>query len=242
MEFHVLSLFPTMFNSVFGASITKKACDRDLIKILIHNLRDFTKDRHRITDDYPYGGGGGMVLKVEPIARAIEKIESERGACRKILTSPQGKTFNQSKARELAAFPRLIIICGHYEGVDDRVRQHFIDEEISIGDYILSGGEIAALAIVDAVARLIPGVVGNPASIRADSFSSYLLDYPQYTRPRDFAGSMVPGVLLSGDHEKIRNWRLTAALKRTKEERPDLLENVELTSEEEEMLKLIEEL
>lgn len=241
MEFHLLSLFPNMFDSVFGASITKKACDRNLIKICLHNLRDYTTDRHRVTDDYPYGGGGGMVLKVEPIARALRKIESENGVCHKILTSPQGKTFNQSKARELAKFSKLAIICGHYEGVDERVRQYFIDEEISIGDYILSGGEIAAMAIVDAVARLIPGVIGNPDSIEADSFSSYLLDYPHYTRPRDFSGIEVPTVLLSGDHAKIRNWRLKAAFKRTVEKRPDLLVNAELTPEEEEMIKLIEE-
>ncbi|MBI4596658.1 MAG: tRNA (guanosine(37)-N1)-methyltransferase TrmD [Candidatus Tectomicrobia bacterium] len=241
MEFHILSLFTEMFNSVFDSSIIKKARDRKLIEIFLHNIRDYTYDSHRVTDDYPYGGGAGMVLKVEPIARALKNIEEEKGPSYKIMMGPQGNLFNQDKAKELANHTRVIIICGHYEGVDERVRQYFIDEEISIGDYVLSGGEIAAMVVTDTVSRLIPGVLGNSLSIETESFSSNLLDYPQYTRPREYLGLEVPEVLLSGNHAEIRNWRLREAFRKTVENRPDLLGDKKLSPEQEKLLKSVKE-
>lgn len=227
-----------MFSSPFKESIIWRAIEKGIVKINIYDLRDFTHDRHRVTDDYPYGGGAGMIMKPEPLIEAIEKIKKKSPA-RVILMTPQGKPLTQSRARELSQKDGITIVCGRYEGVDERVRIHFVDEEISVGDYILSGGEIPAMVLVDAIIRLIPGVLGDESSSIDDSFSQNLLEYPQYTRPVFFKGYNVPEVLLSGNHEKIGEWRRMESLKRTLERRPDLLENAELTDEDK---KLIEEI
>lgn len=227
-----------MFSSPFKESIIWRAIEKGIVKINIYDLRDFTHDRHRVTDDYPYGGGAGMIMKPEPLIEAIEKIKKKSPA-RVILMTPQGKPLTQSRARELSQEDGITIVCGRYEGVDERVRIHFVDEEISVGDYILSGGEIPAMVLVDAIIRLIPGVLGDESSSIDDSFSQNLLEYPQYTRPVFFKGYNVPEVLLSGNHEKIGEWRRMESLKRTLERRPDLLENAELTDEDK---KLIEEI
>lgn len=235
LEINIVTIFPEMFLSPFNESIIKRAIEKGLAKIIVHNLRDFTCDKHKVTDDYPYGGGAGMVMKPEPLAEAIEKI-NEKSPSRVMLMTPQGKPFTQQKARELSQEKRVTILCGRYEGVDERIREHFVDDEVSIGDYILTGGEIPAMVLVDAVVRLIPGALGDAASTAEDSFSSHLLEYPHYTRPADFRGYKVPEVLLSGDHERIRRWRRKEALKRTLERRPDLLEGVELSDEDREIL------
>ena len=239
MRFDILSIFPEMFESFFGCSLLKKARDKGLIRIETHDIRDGASDRHRMTDDYPYGGGAGMVMKVEPIARVLEAIGAVPGECLRVLLTPQGETFNQAMAAELARSGRIILICGHYEGVDERVRQHLVDREISIGDYILTGGEAAAMVIVDAVARLIPGVLGNDESARHESFAMGILESPQYTRPEDFRGWKVPEVLLSGHHREIEQWRRREALKRTLRRRPDLLAGAALTEWDR---KILEEL
>jgi len=239
MRFDILSIFPEMFESFFGCSLLKKARDKGLIRIETHDIRDGATDRHRMTDDYPYGGGAGMVMKVEPIARVLEAIGAVPGECLRVLLTPQGETFNQAMAAELARSGRIALICGHYEGVDERVRQHLVDREISIGDYILTGGEAAAMVIVDAVARLIPGVLGNDESARHESFAMGILESPQYTRPEDFRGWKVPEVLLSGHHRQIEEWRRREALKRTLRRRPDLLAGAALTAMDR---KILEEL
>jgi len=239
MRFDILSIFPEMFESFFGCSLLKKARDKGLIRIETHDIRDGASDRHRMTDDYPYGGGAGMVMKVEPIARVLEAIGAVPGECLRVLLTPQGETFNQAMAAELARSGRIALICGHYEGVDERVRQHLVDREISIGDYILTGGEAAAMVIVDAVARLIPGVLGNDESARHESFAMGILESPQYTRPEDFRGWKVPEVLLSGHHREIEQWRRREALKRTLRRRPDLLAGAALTEWDR---KILEEL
>ena len=239
MRFDILSIFPEMFESFFGCSLLKKARDKGLIRIETHDIRDGASDRHRMTDDYPYGGGAGMVMKVEPIARVLEAIGAVPGECLRVLLTPQGETFNQAMAAELARSGRIALICGHYEGVDERVRQHLVDREISIGDYILTGGEAAAMVIVDAVARLIPGVLGNDESARHESFAMGILESPQYTRPEDFRGWKVPEVLLSGHHRQIEEWRRREALKRTLRRRPDLLAGAALTEWDR---KILEEL
>ncbi|MBP8696221.1 MAG: tRNA (guanosine(37)-N1)-methyltransferase TrmD [Syntrophobacterales bacterium] len=239
MRFDILSIFPEMFESFFGCSLLKKARDKGLIRIETHDIRDGASDRHRMTDDYPYGGGAGMVMKVEPIARVLEAIGAVPGECLRVLLTPQGETFNQAMAAELARSGRIALICGHYEGVDERVRQHLVDREISIGDYILTGGEAAAMVIVDAVARLIPGVLGNDESVRHESFAMGILESPQYTRPEDFRGWKVPEVLLSGHHRQIEEWRRREALKRTLRRRPDLLAGAALTAMDR---KILEEL
>ncbi|MBI3813369.1 MAG: tRNA (guanosine(37)-N1)-methyltransferase TrmD [Nitrospinae bacterium] len=224
-----------MFLSPFNESIIKRAIEKGSVRINILDLRDFTHDRHRVTDDYPYGGGAGMIMKPEPLSEAIEKI-NEKAPSRVILMTPQGERLSQSKAGELSQEKRITILCGRYEGVDERIREHFVDDEISIGDYILTGGEIPAMVLIDAIVRLIPGVLGDEASAREDSFSSNLLEYPHYTRPANFRGIKVPEVLLSGDHEKIRRWRRRESLKRTLDRRPDLLEEIELSDEDREIL------
>jgi len=239
MRFDILSIFPEMFESFFGCSLLKKARDKGLIRIETHDIRDGASDRHRMTDDYPYGGGAGMVMKVEPIARVLEAIGAVPGECLRVLLTPQGETFNQAMAAELARSGRIALICGHYEGDDERVRQHLVDREISIGDYILTGGEAAAMVIVDAVARLIPGVLGNDESARHESFAMGILESPQYTRPEDFRGWKVPEVLLSGHHRQIEEWRRREALKRTLRRRPDLLAGAALTEMDR---KILEEL
>jgi len=229
-----------MFKSPFEESIIKRALQKKLIEIHLHNLRDFATDAHRTTDDAPFGGGAGMVMKVEPIYRALNYIKEKTGKkARVILLSPQGRTFNQEVALELAKEENIILICGRYEGVDERVREHLVDDEISIGDYVLSGGEIAAMVIVDTVARLIPGVLGNESSIKEDSFYRGLLDYPQYTRPAEFMGWKVPQVLRSGNHKKIREWRIKKMLEKTLERRPDLLKKAKLSPEERKYLEEI---
>lgn len=239
MRFDIITIFPGMFESIFSAGVVKKAIEKGIIEINIHNLRDFTTDKHKQVDDRPYGGQEGMVLKPEPIFRAVEAIRQPEGSLTCLL-SPQGQTFNSALAEKLAGYQQLILICGRYEGVDERVIEHLVDEEISIGDYVLTGGELAAAVVVDAVSRFIPGVVGKEESVRHDSFMEGLLDFPQYTRPRDFRGYRVPSVLFSGDHKKIARWRLKKALEKTLVRRPDLLKKRKLSSEEEELLREIQ--
>jgi len=234
IRFDVITLFPQIVVSPLGESILKRAQLAGLIKIDIHNLRNYAEGRHQVTDDTPFGGGAGMVMKVEPIAKAVEQLKQPAGT-RVILMSPQGALFNHTIAEQLSSSDHIILICGRYEGVDERV-QFFIDEELSIGDYILTGGELAALVVIDAVSRFVPGVVGEPSSVFEDTFSCSLLKYPQYTKPRSFRELDVPEILLSGDHEKIRKWRRMEALKKTAQKRPDLLEAATLTEEDKRLL------
>lgn len=239
MKFDILTLFPDMFSSPFQESILGKAIEKGLIQIRTINIRDFTTDKHHVVDDTPYGGGQGMVMKVEPIARAMEWIKSQEPSAWTIYLTPQGKPFNQEIARDLSSKSHLVLLCGRYEGVDERVRELFADEEISIGDYVLTGGELAAMVIIDAVSRLLPGVLGSDRSAEEDSFFRSLLEYPQYTRPFNFRGSEVPEVLLSGNHSAISLWRRKEALQRTWIRRPDLLTKAHLSSEDK---KLMEEI
>ncbi len=222
MEIDLLTLFPRIFEGPLDESILKRARDRGLVQIRIHNLREFTHDKHRIVDDKPYGGGQGMLMKPEPIFEAVEKIR--RADTCVVLMTPQAAPLTQSRARELSKKSHLLIICGHYEGVDERVREALVHEEISIGDYVLTNGALAAAVLVDAIARLVPGVLGDEQSAEDDSFAGGLLEGPQYTRPPEFRGMRVPEVLLSGDHEAIARWRKEQAMRRTQERRPDLLE------------------
>jgi tRNA (guanine37-N1)-methyltransferase len=237
MKFDILTLFPAMFEGPFSESIIKRAAQDGLIEIRLHDIRDWAFDRHRTTDDYPYGGGAGMVMKIEPLAACIEKVKAERPAARVILTTPRGKPFDQALAGELANEEELLIICGRYEGVDERVRELFVDDEISLGDFVMTGGELAAMVIVDAVSRLVPGVLGSSESAAADSFSDGLLEYPQYTRPAEFRGLKVPEVLLSGNHREIAGWRRRQAMQRTLAGRPDLLATARLSDEERQYLQ-----
>jgi tRNA (guanine37-N1)-methyltransferase len=225
MQFNIITLFPEMFGDPFGVSILKRAQEKGLIKIKLHNLRDYCKDKHRVTDDLPYGGGVGMVMKPEPLITAIEAVKSSQPEMRTLLMTPQGKRFEQNDAVKLAQYSFLNLVCGRYEGIDERVR-NFVDEEISIGDYILTGGELASMVVIEAVARLIPGVLGDADSLQDESFNQPMLEAPQYTRPRVFKGMEVPEVLLSGNHSEIERWRRQQALKRTKERRPDLLSKI----------------
>jgi tRNA (guanine37-N1)-methyltransferase len=222
ISFDILTLFPKLCAGVFADSILKKAQENLLIQVRCLNIRDWSTDKHHVTDEPPYGGGPGMVMKPEPIFAAVESIRTERSHV--ILMAPGGRRFTQEIAGELSRKEHLIFVCGHYEGIDHRVSEHLVDDELSIGDYVLSNGAIAAAVIVDAVARLIPGVLGEGASTLDESFSSRLLEYPQYTRPSDFRGWKVPDILLSGNHRAIRVWRETQALRKTQERRPDLLE------------------
>ena len=222
LRFDIVSIFPGMFESPFGDSIIERACEKGLLDIRVHDLRDYTLNKHRKVDDTPFGGGVGMVMNVEPIARALESIKKEVPKARTILLSPGGRPFDQEKASELLNQESLILICGRYEGVDERVRLHFADEEISIGDYILTGGELPAMVLVEAVSRLIPGVLGDSASIIEESFSEGVLEYPQYTRPAEFRGMKTPDVLLSGHHGEIEKWRREQSEARTQRQRPDL--------------------
>jgi len=221
LRFDILTLFPGMFDSPLDSSLLRRARERGIIDVRVHDIRQFAVDRHRVTDDAPYGGGGGMVMKVEPIDRALASLDIEEGTP-VILLTPQGETFNQPLARELASHRRIVMICGHYEGVDERVRLYLVNREISIGDYILTGGEPAALVVMDAVSRLVPGFLGNEDSARDDSFMEGLLEYPQYTRPAEYRGWRVPEVLLSGNHREIIAWRRSESIRRTRERRPDL--------------------
>jgi len=233
MRFDVLTVFPDLVKDFFRFGVIGKAIERGLVELKVWDIREFAEGSYRQTDDSPYGGGAGMVMKPEPIARAVEAAsEDGEGEPWRILMTPQGRRFEQSVAEELLERQRILLICGRYEGVDERVREAFVDEEISIGDYVLSGGEIPAMAVIEAMGRLIPGVLGNEDSAENDSFSSGLLDYPHYTRPPEFRGMSVPEVLLSGNHEEIRRWRREAALRRTSERRDDLLERAKLTEAE----------
>jgi tRNA (guanine37-N1)-methyltransferase len=231
LNFTVVTLFPRMFESPLGQSILKKAQEKGLISIRLIDPRNYTTDRHHVTDDYPYGGGQGMVMKPEPIATAIESIRAQTPKSRVVLLSPQGAIFTQKTAAQFAQEEALVLVCGRYEGVDERVKS-FVDEELSVGDFTLSGGEPAALVVIDAVARLVPGVLGNEKSAADESFSNGLLEYPQYTRPEEFRGMRVPEVLLSGDHERIRQWRREMSVQVTMDRRPDLLSKAALTPEE----------
>lgn len=222
LDFTVITIFPQMLDSHFEHSILKKAQDKGLIKIHRVDLRKYTTDRHHVTDDYPYGGGQGMVMKPEPLVAAIEAARSKSAKARVILLTPQGRVFTQVEANRLSQEENLVLVCGRYEGVDERVKA-FVDEELSVGDYTLSGGEPAANIVIDAVARLVPGVLGNESSPLDESFSDGLLEYPQYTRPEDFRGMKVPEVLLSGDHERVKQWRREQSIRLTRERRPDLL-------------------
>ena len=236
MRFDILTIFPDMFEAYISTGVLGRAVENGLVEIGITNIRDFAFDRHRTTDDRPYGGGDGMVMKAGPIHRALNSLESTEGRREVVLLSPRGKRFDQEAAWDLARFDHLVFICGRYEGVDERIRLSCADREISIGDFILSGGELGALVIVDAVSRLIPGVLGGERSNREDSFEEGLLEYPQYTRPKDFMGMEVPEVLLSGDHERIRKWRRRKALEKTLQDRPDMLSKARLTGEDEVIL------
>jgi tRNA (guanine37-N1)-methyltransferase len=237
MRIDILTIFPAMFRGPFEESIVKRAMEKGLVQIFLHDIRDYTSDKHRTVDDYPFGGGQGMLMKPEPLFAAVEDVQGqapERGPI--VLLTPQGRLFNQEMAVELAGHDRLIIICGHYEGVDARVHEHLATEEISIGDYVLSGGELAAMVVVDAVVRQIPGTLGSPLSSADDSFTQGLLEHPQYTRPADFRGMGVPEVLLSGNHGEIARWRRQQSLLRTAQRRPDLLARAELSEEEKQWL------
>jgi tRNA (guanine37-N1)-methyltransferase len=241
MHFDILSLFPGMFAGAFQESIIKRAGEAGLVTIALHNIRDYAAGRHKITDDTPYGGGGGMIMKPEPIFAAVEAVLAEsRESVPILLLTPKGRLFNHAVARDLARHPRLLLICGRYEGVDERVHQHLATDEISIGDYVLSGGEIAAMVIVDAVTRLIPGVLGDPSATFEDSHAEGLLEYPHYTRPPVFRGHAVPDVLLSGHHAEITRWRRKQALRRTWERRPDLLSGARLSEEDRAYLSQLE--
>lgn len=240
MHFHIVTLFPELFESVLAATMLKKGQERGAIEFLLYNIRDHAHDKHRITDDTPYGGGQGMVIKVDPVAAAIEATGNGVPRPHRILLSPQGPILSQERVRALAQMPALTLVCGRYEGIDERVRA-YVDEELSIGDYILSGGEIAALVVIDAVARNVPGVLGCATSAQEDTFQDHLLEYPQYTRPPEFRGQNVPDVLLRGDHAAIARWRRREALRRTHLRRPDLLARAELTDEDRLLLAEIED-
>lgn len=231
MNIHVLSLFPDMFAGVFGASILKKAQEKGAVQLEVTDIRTFSGNKHNQVDDYPYGGGAGMVLKPEPMFSAVETITAGKNP-RIILMCPQGERFTQRKAEELTQEKELVFLCGHYEGYDERIRQHLVTDEISIGDFVLTGGELGAMTVIDSVVRLLPGVLGQEESHIQDSFSTGLLEHPHYTRPADFRGMKVPDVLLSGNHAKIEQWREEQSLKRTLERRPDLLENYPLTDKQ----------
>ncbi len=236
MHFDIFTLFPTMFQGPFTESMLKRAQERGLLSIALHNIRDVTTDKHHIVDDYPYGGGAGMVMKPEPIFTAVETLY-QGGPI--ILLTPQGRLFNQQIARELAQEQRITLLCGHYEGVDERVRQYLATDELSIGDYVLTGGELAAMVVVDAVSRLLPGVLAQN-STHEESHSANLLEYPQYTRPPEFRSWRVPDVLLSGHHEQIARWRRKESLRRTRERRPDLFARLDVSSKLD--MKLLKEL
>jgi len=240
MRFEVFTLFPEVFEPYLQTSILLRARQRGLLEVELHNIRDWTSDRHHVTDDEPYGGGGGMVMKPDPIFAAVEGVLGAPPACPVILLTPQGRPFSQALAQELAQQPRLGLLCGRYEGVDERVRQHLVSDEISIGDYVLTGGELPALALIDATARLLPGALGDPDGAQDDSHAMGLLEYPHYTRPPDFRGWRVPDVLVSGDHARVARWRREQALLRTWQRRPDLLANAPLTEADRKFLASLE--
>lgn len=241
MRIDILTIFPGMFAGPLGESIVKRAIERQQVEIHTWNIRDFSTDKHRTVDDYPFGGGAGMLMKPEPIFRAFDHLREQASPSlpRVLLMSPQGERLTQAKVQELAQEEHLALLCGHYEGVDERVVQALVDDEISIGDYVLTGGELPAMVVVDAVVRLLPGVLGDEESAADESFSEGLLEYPQYTRPRDFRGMPVPDLLLSGHHEQIRLWRRQESLRKTYLRRPDLLAGLELSKEDQKLLATI---
>ena len=237
MKFTVLTIFPEMFESFWAHGIIRRALDQKKISTTTINIRDFATDRHQMTDDRPFGGGNGMVMKPEPLVGAIRAAKKNKGTARTVLLTPQGRTFDQNMARELASISELILVCGRYEGVDERICHEFIDYEISIGDYVLTGGELAAMVVIEAVTRLIPGTLGGEDSADKDSFSDGLLEHAHYTRPRNFEGRDVPEVLLSGHHREIELWRTESSVMRTLLKRPDLLQNKQLSDQETEILR-----
>ena len=243
MRVDVLTIFPEVVRCGADYSILKRAQEKGTISVFVHNIRDFAEDKHRTTDEPPYGGGAGMVMKPEPIFRAAEHVKAEYWTeqTRVILLSPQGELFDQRKAEELSECPHMVLICGHYEGVDERVREHLVTDELSIGDYVLTGGEIPALVVLDSVVRLIPGVLGGEQSALEESFAEGLLEYPQYTRPPEFQGWEIPEILLSGHHAEIAKWRRTQSLRRTLQRRPDLLGKARLTEEDRRILDQLKE-
>ncbi len=245
MRIDILTLFPDMFSGPFGTGIFQRAASNGLVEVNIYNIRDYTHDKHHVVDDYPYGGGAGMVLKPDPIFEAVEKVKKEAQPEEEelpvILLTPQGRLFSQAVAQKLSGLKHLILICGHYEGVDERVRQHLVTDEISIGDYVLSGGELAAMVVVDGVVRLLPGVLGSEDSLEEDSHARGLLEYAQYTRPAVYRGWSVPEVLLSGNHAEIAKWRRQQSIARTLKRRPELLKKVNLTSEERQLVRELAE-
>jgi len=241
MRFDIFTLFPEIFPSYLDASILHRAQEMGHLQVEVHNIRDWAMDKHQVTDEPPYGGGGGMVMKPEPIFAAVEGILGKPPECPVILMTPQGDRLDQERAEALSGHSRLALIAGHYEGVDERVREHLVTDEISIGDYVLTGGELPALVLIDALTRLIPGVLGDPFAAARDSHASGLLEYPHYTRPEDFRGWKVPEILRSGHHANIERWRRDQALKRTLERRPDLLEDFPLTDEDHSYLESLEE-
>ena len=247
MRIDILALFPEVFQALFSFGIFQRAVDRKLISVNVHNIRDYTHDKHHTVDDYAFGGGAGMVLKPEPVFEAVEAVKSdisggeEPGELPVVLLTPQGRLFSQQIARELAKYNNLMLICGHYEGIDERVREHLVTDEISIGDYVLSGGELAAMVVVDAVVRLLPGVLGSPDSPLEDSHSNGLLEYPQYTRPAVYRDWSVPQVLLSGNHAQIAKWRREQVIQRTLQRRPELLDRANLSLEEKQLVSRLKQ-
>jgi tRNA (guanine37-N1)-methyltransferase len=245
MEFDVFTLLPEVFPPYLESSILQRASQRGLINVRVHNIRNWSTERHHVTDDEPYGGGGGMVMKVEPVFAAVESVlgplapKEDGSGCPVILLTPQGRVFNQDIAMELVQYPRLALICGRYEGFDERIREHLVTDQISIGDYVLTGGELPALILIDAISRLLPGVLGDPNGPFNDSHALGLLEYPHYTRPPEFRGWGVPEILLSGNHARIANWRREQSLRRTLSHRPDLLEKANLSKSDRKLLEKI---
>ena len=240
MQFDVFTLLPEVFPPYLNSSILQRARLRGLIDVRVHNIRDFARDKHHVTDDEPYGGGGGMVMKVEPVFAAVESVLGPAPLCPVIMLTPQGRVFNQKMAFELVQHPGIALLCGRYEGIDERIREHLVSDEISIGDYVLTGGELPALILIDAISRLLPGVLGDPDGAMDDSHATGLLEYPHYTRPPEYNGWGVPEILLSGDHAKIEKWRREQSLRRTLERRPDLLDNAPLSDTDRKVIKKIQ--
>ena len=234
MKFDVVTIFPRMIEAGLAEGVVGRGVEKGLVDVRVHDLRTFTTDRHRTVDDVPYGGGPGMVMKVEPFVRALEAIRAERGTPDAVvLLSPQGRRFDQAEAERLSGLGHVVLLCGRYEGIDERVRDVVATEELSIGDFVVSGGETPALLVIDAVSRMVPGVVGDMESVEQDSFAQGILDHPHYTRPAEFEGHRVPDVLLSGHHAEVRKWRMTEALRRTQERRPDLIDERRRTESKE---------
>jgi tRNA (guanine37-N1)-methyltransferase len=241
MIFDIFTLFPEVITPYLKISILERAQENGLIQVNLHNIRDFTHDKHHVTDDAPYGGGGGMVMKPEPIFEAVESVLQAPPVCPVILMSPQGRPFTAQIAQELAVYAHLAILCGRYEGVDERVREHLVTDQISVGDFVLTGGELPALILVDAISRFLPGVLGDPTGASDDSFAGGLLEYPHYTRPDEFRGWRVPEILTSGDHAKIEKWRREQSIRRTLRQRPDLLTTALLSDSDLKMIKKIKQ-